>query len=90
MSCTLKPSAQNSSFPITYTDGSKMESGVGCACIILPNQNQKFTLKARLSKENSIFQAELLAIKLAIDYSIINNMQQINIFTDSQSAILAL
>lgn len=70
-----------------YTDGSKTNEGVGYA-YQTPNHSQK----CRIPTEASIYTAELLAIRDAIEYatSIQQNYNSIVIFTDSRSAIEGL
>lgn len=69
-----------------FTDGSKTEEGTGAAFHSLL-ENKKY----RLNKENSVFQAELLAIKEAISFvASAQPLQPTTIWTDSQAAIKAI
>ncbi|GBN58384.1 Putative protein in type-1 retrotransposable element R1DM [Araneus ventricosus] len=72
-----------------YTDGSRMEEKTGFAvCILQNNQNiQNYLYK--LKSYNSVFQAELTAIRYAANWAVSNNYK-INIHTDSLSSIMAL
>ena len=68
-----------------YTDGSKSRLGVGCAVI-----SSNSTEEARLSDFSSVFTSELSAIIHAL-IMIFNNIRlNFVIFSDSQSAIVAL
>ena len=70
-----------------YTDGSKSTKGVGFAAVF-PN----ITSGGRLTKEASIFTAELYAIN-AVVHEILKGTvdgNQFTIFSDSRSALLAL
>lgn len=79
-----------------YTDGSKSPLGTGCAFVIFPpypyvidHQQQK------ILSVNSVFQAELLAIRLGLKYLLSLSAKlvsscSINFFTDSQSSINAI
>ncbi|GBM97847.1 hypothetical protein AVEN_148147-1, partial [Araneus ventricosus] len=73
----------------TYTDGSRMEDETGLAvCTFRYNQNvDNFLFK--LKTYNSAFQAELAAIRHAVNWAASNNIR-INIYTDSLSSIMAL
>ena len=70
-----------------FTDGSKMDQQVGFAARF-PN----YVRSGRLTNEASIFTAEMYAVRLALKDIISNNNQgnSFTIFSDSQSAILAL
>lgn len=73
-----------------FTDGSKMESGTSMAFTVFYNNHYIYDHFERLNFYNSIFQAECLAIQKAIQWSILNNLKEIYIFTDSISALLNL
>jgi len=83
---------------IVYTDGSKMDENVGAAYVIYENRNSALQPlahgKAKLSPENSVFQAEVHAIEGAASYLIheLENVAHKNIvfYSDSQSALNAL
>nr|CAH7738046.1 unnamed protein product [Callosobruchus chinensis] len=72
-----------------YTDGSKTESGVGCA-VFIPSAQRG--LKFKLDQKCSIFTAELTAIDIALDWIIEENLtnDRYAVMSDSQSALLAL
>lgn len=72
---------------IIYTDGSKNEQGSAYAITANYQNNYIYDYNSRISENNSIFQAELLAIKRAIEWSIFNDYNKVLILSDSQSAI---
>lgn len=81
---TLEPSLQ------IYTDGSKLERGTGYSfCAYLNNMNIHQS-QYQLHPENSIFQAELLAIKSAIEWVENSPYTRAQINTDSLSSIQAI
>ncbi|GBM24028.1 hypothetical protein AVEN_33989-1 [Araneus ventricosus] len=49
-----------------YTDGSKTDEGTGSAYYILENYGIIASSQGKLDHSNSVFQAEILAIKMAI------------------------
>ncbi|XP_067121350.1 uncharacterized protein [Centruroides vittatus] len=70
-----------------YTDGSKINDLIGCSFVAYENLNEVFHQCIHLGNQCSVFQAELYAIKKAINwanrsYTNIN----IHIYTDSLSA----
>nr|CAH7736489.1 unnamed protein product [Callosobruchus chinensis] len=71
-----------------FTDGSKQDNAVGCAFF---HYNENYSEQYRLPIECSIYSAELVAIKKALEYCLNNSqMQRIAVFTDSKSACLKL
>ncbi|XP_023239230.1 uncharacterized protein LOC111637870 [Centruroides sculpturatus] len=70
-----------------YTDGSKLDGEVGCSFVAYTGCIETYNQKYRLDKNCSVFQAELLAIQMAIDW-INDNFYNIvvHIYTDSMSA----
>jgi len=77
-----------------YTDGSKKICEVGAAFYIFKDKNEQFNNLYRLGNFCTVFQAELLAIKEALEFTNTNltNNSNINIgmFTDSKSSIDAI
>lgn len=75
-----------------YTDGSKIESGVGCAYVSYVGSTEQCSELFRLGAECSVFQAELLAIERALIYLSDNLSGQIlvRLYSDSQSALHAI
>ena len=68
-----------------YTDGSKMGKKVGCAVV----KRNRRPVQVRLADGSSIYSAELLAIKIAIQYAFLSSYRDHVIFTDSESAVKA-
>ncbi|GBL80792.1 hypothetical protein AVEN_26229-1 [Araneus ventricosus] len=52
-----------------YTDGSHLEGETGCAFCVIQNNVQFHQWTAKLSPHNTVFQAETLAIKEAINWA---------------------
>lgn len=73
-----------------YTDGSKNETGTSYGFTAYKNKNFYFDYNSRIYDNNSIFQAELTAIKHAMQWAIQNNYLKILISSDSQSALLSI
>lgn len=72
-----------------FTDGSKLENNVGLAIIKLDNENvSKYMYK--LKNWNSVYQAEAMAIKIALEMSICEGRHFITIYTDSLSVCYSL
>ncbi|XP_054713743.1 uncharacterized protein LOC129223201 [Uloborus diversus] len=92
---TITESNDDSTINI-YTDGSKTDAGTACAFIALKEINIIFSSSKTLRPNNSVFQAEIQAIHLAIDWiqdhfsmdHFTNN--KFHIRSDSLSAIKAL
>ncbi|GBO33982.1 Putative protein in type-1 retrotransposable element R1DM [Araneus ventricosus] len=72
-----------------YTDGSRMEDKTGLAVCTFKNDLNINNFLFKLANYNSVFQAELAAIKHAASWAT-SNGYTINIHTDSLSSILAL
>ena len=73
-----------------YTDGSKSDEGTGSAFCVLRANTEIHSWSARLSSENSVFQAELFAILNAIIWFGSSGEDQSLICTDSLSSLHAL
>ncbi|XP_035213907.1 uncharacterized protein LOC118187742 [Stegodyphus dumicola] len=83
---------RNNTSTIAYTDGSKIDDKVGCG-VYIPIQNniaEDIKWKGFLKNNNTVFQAELAAIKYAIAIASENNISNLLIKTDSQAALLAI
>lgn len=68
-----------------YTDGSKIDKGVGPKNKILP------TLTAKLPDEATVLQAELKGIKTGYEFffdNLVHKLKFIKIISDSQTALL--
>lgn len=74
---------------VIFTDGSKGEDGTGYAAVIVKDYKVKETLQVKLRNQNSVFQAEFLALRDAIQWSISQNIPRVKIFSDSQSVLMA-
>lgn len=74
-------------FTRIYTDGSKQDKLCGIG-IYFPQED--IEMGARLQNEVSIKTTEILAIKEAIDFGLVNNHKQILILTDSLSSCVSL
>lgn len=76
-----------------YTDGSRYieenEVQVGCAYVVFREGKEVFFKVFKLSPTCSVFQAELYAIKEAVQWCI-ENKYSARIFSDSQAALLSI
>ena len=77
-----------------YTDGSKTDFGTGCAFVIFKSSSSIEHGQSKLGGENSVFQAELLAIRNSLRHlfklRIKACFSDINIFTDSISSLQSI
>ncbi|GBN18184.1 hypothetical protein AVEN_211464-1 [Araneus ventricosus] len=73
-----------------YTDGSKLENGVGAAFCLVENSTIVHSWSTELRLENTVFQAELLALKEAVQFALPLATKTIKIFTDNKASILAV
>lgn len=73
-----------------YTDGSKMPEGMSAAFTVCTRGSFSYDFSIRLSKNNSVFQAEIYAIYRALQWSLNSGFTHIFIYTDSLSSILSL
>lgn len=73
-----------------YTDGSKTSNGTGYAFCTIKNNIIIKVHQIQLHNANSIYQAELLAIKDAIGWFKQSPYSSTNIITDNQSSTMAL
>ena len=69
-----------------FTDGSKQNNVTTSAAII----NRKIQIKKHLPRETSIFSAEVYAVNLALDLITKSRNTKHIVFSDSQSAIVAI
>ncbi|GBL72270.1 hypothetical protein AVEN_115233-1 [Araneus ventricosus] len=72
-----------------YTDGSKTDEGTGSAYCILENYGIITSWQGKLDRSNSVFQAEILAIRMAIEAAS-SLHRPIKIWTDSLSSLMAI
>ncbi|XP_035218912.1 uncharacterized protein LOC118192121 [Stegodyphus dumicola] len=87
-SISLQPVSFSKGISI-FTDGSKMSTGTGSGLCIMNGINLLREWRRRLNIENSVFQAELTALKKAISLSFAF-LQKVTIYSDSQSSLLAI
>ena len=85
------PLRENNNINI-YTDGSKSSLGTGCAFVLFPPHPHRINHKEqKMSADNSVYQAELLAILLGLKYLLtlpakLISSCSINFYTDSMSS----
>ncbi|GBL77724.1 hypothetical protein AVEN_152942-1 [Araneus ventricosus] len=72
-----------------YTDGSKTGEGTGSAYCILENYGIIPSWQSKLDRRNSVFQAEMLAIRIAIEAAS-SLHRPIKIWTDSLSSFMVI
>ncbi|XP_023210515.1 uncharacterized protein LOC111613400 [Centruroides sculpturatus] len=70
-----------------YSDGSRINDSVGCSFVVFRQDHEIYNQTYRLDDHCTVFQAELFAIKMSIDWinSNYNNIS-VHIHTDSLSA----
>lgn len=73
-------------YTIVFTDGSKTDSGAGCG-VFIHNEGQ---FSVTLNQYTSVFHAELIAIKWALEYFLNKGSRKILVCTDSFSSLGAL
>ncbi|GBL87721.1 hypothetical protein AVEN_81338-1 [Araneus ventricosus] len=75
---------------VIFTDCSKMEGRVGCAFVVFYNKTELDYKKFRLNESRTVLMAEVIAIQKAVQYVKANDLGQVNIISDSRSALMAL
>ena len=80
----------SSSSTICYTDGSKMKNQTGFGLGITRENILIASKNGQLDEDNSVFQAEVKAIQEACIILREEGTREVTIFSDSQSALLAL
>src|SRR5262249_32670114 len=73
-----------------YTDGSKLEGRVGAAFTALGPNISSYNKTFKLEDYNSVFQAELIAIRESLILINKRKPQTANILSDSLSALMAI
>ncbi|GBM09732.1 hypothetical protein AVEN_101784-1 [Araneus ventricosus] len=73
-----------------YTDGSKTKKGVGAAFCVWLEQNIVYRWSGKLQEHNTVFQAELLALKHATDHATRLSHQPIPILVDNHASVQAV
>ncbi|XP_067123772.1 uncharacterized protein [Centruroides vittatus] len=89
---TIMESTENGHENIeVYTDGSKTDEGVGAAFVVFKHGKELTNRQYKLDGRCSVFQAELLALKMAVKYySDKMSDEDVTMCSDSRSAIDAL
>ncbi|GBN38335.1 hypothetical protein AVEN_186244-1 [Araneus ventricosus] len=72
-----------------YTDCSKINDQTGSAFCAIANEAITKTWKVKLSHANTVFQAEMLTLKAAIEWANTAN-EEVNIWSESESSLQAL
>ena len=84
------PSNDSMNYSI-YTDGSKSDEGVGSAFVVYQQSTEIHHRIFRLPVYCSVFQAELLALKKALEHLLDSRpMMPVQIFSDSLSSLMAI
>ncbi|GBL84098.1 hypothetical protein AVEN_96915-1 [Araneus ventricosus] len=83
---TQPPARRHFFSPEVYTDGSKIDDQTGSDFCAIANETITKTWKAKFSPDNTVFQAEMLALKAAIQRAITAN-EEVNIFSDRESSL---
>ncbi|GBL97639.1 hypothetical protein AVEN_49144-1 [Araneus ventricosus] len=73
-----------------FTNGSKMGGRVDCAFVVFYNKTELYYRKFRLNASSTVFMTEVIAIQQAVQYVKANDLGQVNIISDSRSALMAL
>ncbi|GBN19763.1 Putative protein in type-1 retrotransposable element R1DM [Araneus ventricosus] len=74
-----------------FTDGSKTDEGVGAAYCIFKNKIITHQWKGQLQKYNTVFQAEITALREAIQYASENlKDHQVKVYVDNQASLYAI
>ncbi|GBM59509.1 hypothetical protein AVEN_70482-1 [Araneus ventricosus] len=69
-----------------YTNGPHLEGETGCAFCVIQNNVQIHQWTAKLSPHNTVFQAEILALKEAINWAKSKRIST-SIWNNSESAL---
>ncbi|GBM95586.1 hypothetical protein AVEN_207047-1 [Araneus ventricosus] len=80
---------RNSGSKVIYTDGSKTDEGTGSTYCILENYGIIASWQGKRDPSNSVFQAEIFTIKMAIE-TVSSLHKPIKIWTDSLSSLMAV
>ncbi|GIX77319.1 retrovirus-related Pol polyprotein from type-1 retrotransposable element R1 4 [Caerostris darwini] len=90
--CSIQWNIFKQEFPglSIFTDGSKMNGKVGGAFVVYNHKSEVHHQCFRLSDNPTVYLAELLAIKRATEYAILNGLSNVNIISDSRSVLLAM
>lgn len=85
---TIQP-AKREHFEV-YTDGSKMDDGVGSAAVLYAGCQESTIRQKKLPDNCSVYQAELVAIQLALEIQNEGNIKCCAILSDSKSSLQSL
>ncbi|GBN71478.1 hypothetical protein AVEN_85917-1 [Araneus ventricosus] len=86
---SVPKSHRNSGSKVLYTDGSKTDEDTGSAYCIFENYGIIASWQGKRDSSNSVFQAEILAIKMAIEAAS-SLHRPIKIWTDCLSNLMAV
>ncbi|XP_045492449.1 uncharacterized protein LOC123691907 [Colias croceus] len=73
-----------------YTDGSKIEGRVGAALSVWKGEAETKAIKLALPPYCTVYQAELLALKRAVDIACKSGAAKVGVLSDSRSALQAV
>ncbi|GBO38046.1 hypothetical protein AVEN_220970-1 [Araneus ventricosus] len=73
-----------------FTDGSKINNRVGCAMVVLEDKNEKEHEIWRLNNETTVFIAEMVAIREAVNYCKRRQIAKANIISNSRSVLVPI
>ncbi|XP_035216995.1 uncharacterized protein LOC118190407 [Stegodyphus dumicola] len=73
----------------SFTDDSKIDER-GCSFVAYSNSEIGFTKKFRLCDNSTVFQAEVFAILKSLEWILGKYSKDVDLFSDSQSALLAI
>ena len=74
-----------------YTDGSRMEMGVGAGFVVYRKKQVVYYESFKLEDYATVFQAEIMAIKKSLEYIMeCGEAKFVKILSDSQAALMAL
>ncbi|GBO30381.1 hypothetical protein AVEN_175486-1 [Araneus ventricosus] len=87
---SLDDGGSNNAGTRLYTDGSKSPNGVGAAFCVTQDNNTTHKWSAKLTKDNTVFQAELLALNEAVkNAATLKTNLPVTIFVDNRASIQA-
>ena len=75
---------------LCFTDGSKLQNHAGYGWIVTKGLMEEACDNGYLGTAQTVFQAEITAIKECCEYLLLGHYKNVTIFSDSQAAILAL
>lgn len=84
------PEEDNRNKMALYTDGSKLADKVGAAFVAIYKEEEIHNSTYKLNSNNSVFQAEQLALLKAWTWAYKNTEETINIYSDSASTLQSM